>query len=101
MLTRDPLKFKKLLTSKEQDTASIFIKAIPHKDRVLTRRRSNYNLFTIRIMQFFRKMFNWELWPFYVLYTPIGPVWFWYCLKARSFWFFSTSNPTITFGGFE
>lgn len=44
---------------------------------------------------------NWELWPFYVLYFPIGPIWFWYCLKARSFWFFSSSNPTITFGGFE
>lgn len=50
---------------------------------------------------FFQRLTNWELWPFYVLYFPIGPVWFWYCLKARSFWFFSSSNPTITFGGFE
>jgi len=49
----------------------------------------------------FHRLFNWELWPFYILYAPIGPVWFWYCLKARSFWFFSSSNPTITFGGFE
>lgn len=46
-------------------------------------------------------MVNWELWPFYVLYFPLGPVWFWYCLKSRSLWFFSSSNPTITFGGFE
>jgi len=44
---------------------------------------------------------NWELWPFYVLYFPISFWWFWYCLKSRSFWFFSSSNPTITFGGFE
>ena len=29
------------------------------------------------------------------------PVWLWYCVKARSFWFFTTSNPTLTFGGFE
>jgi hypothetical protein len=29
------------------------------------------------------------------------PVWGWYCLKARSFWFFTPSNPSITFGGFE
>jgi hypothetical protein len=36
-----------------------------------------------------------------MLYAPIGPVWFWYCLRSRSFWFFSSSNPTITFGGFE
>ncbi|MER3499394.1 MAG: hypothetical protein C4308_12565 [Chitinophagaceae bacterium] len=51
--------------------------------------------------KFFQRLFNWELWPFYVLYAPIGPVWFWYCLRSRSFWFFSSSNPTITFGGFE
>ncbi len=50
---------------------------------------------------FFQRLTNWELWPFYLLYAPIGPVWLWYCLRARSFWFFSSSNPTITFGGFE
>ncbi len=53
------------------------------------------------IKKFFQRITNWERWPFYVLYAPIGVVWFWYCLRARSFWFFSTSNPTITFGGFE
>ena len=49
----------------------------------------------------FSRITNWELWPFYVLYFPIGFVWIWYCIKARSLWFFSSSNPTITFGGFE
>ena len=29
------------------------------------------------------------------------PVWAWHCLKARSLWFFTPSNPTIDFGGFE
>src|ERR1700741_1879169 len=53
------------------------------------------------IKKIFQSVFNWELWPFYVLYAPIGPVWFWYCLRSRSMWFFSSSNPTITFGGFE
>ena len=53
------------------------------------------------IKKSFQRIFNWELWPFYVLYTPIGPVWGWYCLRARSLWFFSPSNPTLTFGGFE
>lgn len=48
-----------------------------------------------------QKITNWELWNFYVLYFPIGPVWLWYCLRSWSFWFFSSSNPTITFGGFE
>ena len=51
--------------------------------------------------KFFQKLTNWELWNFYVLYFPIGPVWLWYCLRSRSFWYFSSSNPTITFGGFE
>jgi hypothetical protein len=55
----------------------------------------------MQVKQFFQKLLNWELWPFYVLYTPIAPVWLWYCLKSRSMWFFSSSNPTITFGGFE
>jgi hypothetical protein len=50
---------------------------------------------------FFQRLTNWELWNFYVLYFPISFVWFWYCLRSRSFWFFSSSNPTITFGGFE
>ena len=29
------------------------------------------------------------------------PVWAWYCLRARSLWFFTPSNPTLSFGGFE
>jgi hypothetical protein len=28
-------------------------------------------------------------------------VWGWYIIKSRSFWFFNSSNPTLTFGGFE
>jgi hypothetical protein len=47
------------------------------------------------------KLLNWEQWPFFVLYFPIGFVWLWYCLRSRSLWFFSSSNPTLTFGGFE
>lgn len=49
----------------------------------------------------FQKLTNWELWNFYVLYFPIFPVWLWYCLRSWSFWYFSSSNPTLTFGGFE
>ncbi|MEO6583049.1 MAG: hypothetical protein ABIO05_01925 [Ferruginibacter sp.] len=29
------------------------------------------------------------------------PVWLWYCIKGRSLWFFTPSNPSLTFGGFE
>jgi len=49
----------------------------------------------------FSKITNWERWPFFVLYFPISFVWLWYCFRSRSLWFFSSSNPTITFGGFE
>jgi hypothetical protein len=52
-------------------------------------------------MKFFQRIFNWELWNFYLLYLPISPVWLWYSIRSGSFWFFSPSNPTITFGGFE
>ena len=29
------------------------------------------------------------------------PVWLWYCVRARSFWFFTAADPSLTFGGFE
>lgn len=44
---------------------------------------------------------HWETWHYLLKYVPIMPVWLWYCIKARSFWFFTPSNPTLTFGGFE
>ena len=47
------------------------------------------------------KITHWETWHYLAKYIPIAPVWGWYCLKAGSLWFFSPSNPTLTFGGFE
>lgn len=49
---------------------------------------------------FFIKLFHWEYWPFHVVYAPVYFYWFWLCLKARSFFFFNTSNPSIINGGF-
>src|SRR5688572_4107444 len=43
---------------------------------------------------------HWETWHWFAKYIVLGPVWLWLCVKARSFWFFTPSNPTITFGGF-
>lgn len=51
--------------------------------------------------RFWEAVFNWELWPFGLRYALISPVWAWYCIRARTPWFFTPSNPTITFGGFE
>lgn len=46
------------------------------------------------------KLSKWEYWPFPVVYTPIFFYWAWLSLKARSFFFFSTANPTIRNAGF-
>ena len=51
--------------------------------------------------QIWKRISHWEQWNFFVLYFPILPFWIWYCIRSRSIWFFSASNPTLTFGGFE
>lgn len=43
---------------------------------------------------------HWEYWPFYIVYAPVFLYWVWLSLKARSFFFFNTANPTITHAGF-
>ena len=47
------------------------------------------------------KISHWETWHYLAKYIPIAPVWGWYCLRAKSLWFFTPSNPTLCFGGFE
>ena len=44
---------------------------------------------------------HWETWPYRVKYIPLIPAWLWYCLRSGTFWFFTPSNPSLTFGGFE
>lgn len=47
------------------------------------------------------KWLHWEQWHYHRKYIPLYPAWMLLCLRARSLWFFSTSNPSIPFGGFE
>jgi hypothetical protein len=49
---------------------------------------------------FFIKLFNWEYWPFEVVYFPVFFYWLWLSAKAKSFFFFNTANPTIENGGY-
>ncbi len=49
---------------------------------------------------FFIRLTHWEFWSFGMIYGWILPYWFYLCLKARSFFFFSASNPSIEYGGF-
>lgn len=60
-----------------------------------------YNKKNVSLPRWLRKWFDWQLWPTSVLYAPLGPIWLWYCLRARSLWFYTSSNPTIYFGGYE
>lgn len=50
---------------------------------------------------FLEKLTRWELWPFALIYAPLGPLWLWYAAKAKAFWWFSPANPTLTFAGFD
>jgi hypothetical protein len=49
---------------------------------------------------FWIRLFHWEYWNFQVIYIPIYPIFLFLCLRARSFFFFSASNPSIRNGGF-
>lgn len=48
---------------------------------------------------FWHKLRNWEYWPFNLLYFPVFFYFTYLAVKARSFFFFASSNPTIDFGG--
>lgn len=49
----------------------------------------------------FYRITHWEAWPFKILYTPISFWWLWYIIRSGSVWFFTPSNPKLTFGGME
>lgn len=58
------------------------------------------SLSKIKRSPFFIRLFNWEYWPFNIVYIPVYIVWFWYSIRARSFFFFGASNPFIRNAGF-
>jgi hypothetical protein len=48
-----------------------------------------------------KKITHWEAWPFELIYAPLAIFWVWNMIKMRSVWFFTPSNPKLTFGGLE
>src|SRR5687768_2044275 len=44
---------------------------------------------------------HWETWHWLIKYMPMVPFWIAHCIRARSCWFFTAANPTLTFGGYE
>jgi len=45
------------------------------------------------------KLTHWEYWPLWAIYYPLFPVWLYYSIKARSFFFFNAANPAMKNGG--
>ncbi|MFT3678887.1 MAG: hypothetical protein QM791_01365 [Ferruginibacter sp.] len=54
----------------------------------------------LRRQTWFIKLFNWEYWPFNVVYGPLYFYWLWLIIRSRSVFFFNTANPLIKNGGF-
>jgi hypothetical protein len=46
------------------------------------------------------KILKWEFWPVWVFYVPVYAYWAWLAFRARSWSFFTASNPTMEMGGF-
>lgn len=53
------------------------------------------------LKNFLHKITDWEAWPFQLIYAPLIPFWIGYIIRGRAVWFFSPSNPKLTFGGME
>ena len=45
------------------------------------------------------KTYNWEYWPMWMVYFPVGFYYLYLSFRARSFFFFSAANPSIETGG--
>jgi len=48
---------------------------------------------------FYIKLRSWEYWPMWIVYMPLGLYYTYLAIRARSFFFFSASNPSIETGG--
>jgi hypothetical protein len=47
------------------------------------------------------KITHWEAWPFKLIYAPPSVIWIYYAIRSRALWFFTPSNPKLTFGGMD
>ena len=59
----------------------------------------NTNSLAYKSRVFKIKLLNWEYWPMWLVYFPVGFYYLYLSLKARSFFFFSAVNPSIETGG--
>lgn len=59
----------------------------------------NNNKTYFKLRRYYIKTTSWEYWPMWVVYFPVSFYYIFLSIKARSFFFFSASNPTIETGG--
>lgn len=52
-----------------------------------------------KIKSLYIKTFSWEYWPMWLIYFPASLYYVYLSIKARSFFFFSATNPSIETGG--
>ena len=52
-----------------------------------------------RLKLTWHRLTHWEYWPLWAVYYPLFPVWLYFSIKARSFFFFNTANPMMKNGG--
>jgi len=57
------------------------------------------DLTKFKFRSFYIKTFSWEYWPIWLVYFPVSFYYIYLALRARSFFFFSASNPSIETGG--
>lgn len=71
------------------------------KHRSFLCRTMRKNLVQMSLKRSIYGLQHWETWHWLVKYLPMIPFWIAHCIKARSWWFFTAANPTLTFGGYE
>ena len=68
---------------------------------LLVKKVINFIYKSFYLKNILQKLKNWEAWPFNLIYAPLAPMWVWYMIKSKAVWFFTPSNPKLTFGGLE
>lgn len=59
-----------------------------------------FDSFLWKVKRFLIRLGSWEYWPLACVYLPMAPFWLWLSIKARSFWFFGSANPSMRYSGF-
>lgn len=88
------------ITSIYISTAAASLSYLDMQDQQLHQKKVTITKSSLALKTLLIRLFNREYWPSVFIYAPLYPYWLWLSIKARSFFFFSTSNPLIENAGF-